>query len=130
MLITGDYNASIAVGQQSKYLAEISCFLGNDYINNMLQVGSAKLFATGQYNRKEAIIDSYINRSETEEEWPKNYKQEGAKDLLQAWTPEHFIQSRNLIKHYLVFKRDYFGNTSLKPLHPLPSEITFDDWVE
>lgn len=125
----GEYNAEIAVGQRSEYLAEISCFLGNDYIGNMPQVGSAKLFANGQYGKKEAIIDSYINRSKTEEQWLMKFKEErGANDPLESWSPDRFIKSRNLIKHYPVFKRDSLGNISLRPLRPLPAEIPFADW--
>ena len=47
-LTSGDYNAAITVGQQSNYLPEISCFLGNDFNDQILGVGAATIFATGE----------------------------------------------------------------------------------
>lgn len=57
----GEYNSAIAAGQRSNYLAEISCFLGNDFMDRMPNAGAATVFATGKHASKEnAVIDLFI----------------------------------------------------------------------
>ena len=88
------------------------------------------MFATGkQYQGKEAIIDSFINRSCSEEEWLKrNDVQKGGGTTTDDWSPARFIQCRNLIKHYPVFACDKDGKIQLQPLNPLPDNISISDW--
>ena len=54
----GNYESSIAAGEHSNYLPEISCFLGNDYVDNIPGIGSAAVFGTRGRNNRQSIIDS------------------------------------------------------------------------
>ena len=84
----GKYASAIAEGDRSNYLPEISCFLGNDYIDNIPNVGSATLFGTGGRSNQKAIIDDYINRTIPEREWLKKYQSEKQKEKDCNWTPD------------------------------------------
>ena len=137
-LKAGEYKSPIAIGNRCDYLAEISCLSGNDYINNVPNVGPAAIFGThrGRTNQT-ALIDSFINetatnQSTTVEEWLDTYvtkygKKSSTED--EDWTANRFIKVRNLVKHYPVFSMDKeTGDVTLQPLNPLPSNVSNEEW--
>lgn len=143
-LKAGGYESAIGIGQRAEFLPEISCLSGNDYINNLPNVGSATIFGThkGRANQT-AVIDSYIENAtakdgtRNEEQWLIDYKHQFSKskpdntnnDASEEWTPHRFTRARNLIKHYPVFeKNDATGEIILTPLNPLPKDVSYDDW--
>ena len=131
-LKAGKYQSPIAIGNRCDYLAEISCLSGNDYINNVPNVGPAAIFGThkGKTNQT-ALIDSFINetvtQSTTVEDWLDQYvtrygKKSSTED--EAWTVDRFIKVTNLIKHYPIFSKDgATGAVTLQPLNPLPNNV-------
>lgn len=142
-LKSGKYDSPLEIGRRSEFLAEISCLSGNDYIDNLPSVGSAAIF--GNYKKRTnqtALIDSFIenvviNGLNSEKKWLEDYATTHAKktksddnvSLPEDWSADSFIKVRNLIKHYPVFARcNATGTILLKPLTPLPSDISNDDW--
>jgi hypothetical protein len=98
--------SDLAVNGCIDYLAYISCVLGNDSIDNIPNIGPAKLFGTGGCAHMESIINVIIGRVESEEKWLKRYKSSvGADNTLDAWSA-----CRNLIMCYPVFVQGADGN--------------------
>ena len=136
-LVDGSYDSLLEKGQRSKFLAEISCLSGNDYINNVPNVGPAAIFGTHKSRTNQtALIDSFIddtvtNNTKTERQWLDDYiTKYGTEDGdNNGWSIDRFIKARNLIKHYPIFaKNDETGDITLQPLNPLPSNIPHDEW--
>ena len=142
-LKAGKYNSPIAHGYRFNFLTEISCLSGNDYIDNLPNVGPAVIFGNHKTKKNQiALIDSFIvdtaiTKSKTEEEWLNDYMTAHGKKSSsgdddesspEGWTPERFIKVRNFIKHYPIFAKDKeTGEISLQPLNPLPSNVSYDD---
>ncbi|KAL9188999.1 hypothetical protein ACHAXT_011489 [Thalassiosira profunda] len=126
-LKSGEYNSPISVGERHDYLAEISCLLGNDFVDRKRGHGPATVFATGGRSSRVAVIDSFIQRTTTEEEWLQQFEEDGG-ESASRWTADRFIRSRNLILHYPVFKKDANGKVTLQPLNPLPDSVSHADW--
>ena len=146
-LKSGNYDSPIAEGNRSDYLAEISCLLGNDYIDNIPGIGPTAVYGTHKNKKqnKGALIDLYIdevvkNKTKSEVQWLKEYeatnrKKSSAEDTENDgehgsgnWTPEYFIKVRNAILHYPVFAKDEdTGLITLQPLRPLP-DVSLEDW--
>lgn len=126
----GDYNSPIAVGDRINYLPEISCFLGNDYIERIRGNGVATVFATGARRKNVAVIDSFVNKTSSETEWLKALEKptENPPKSPTEWTADRFIRTRNLIRHYPVFKRSSSGVVTLEPLNPLPASVLYQHW--
>ena len=136
-LKAGSYNSPLAIGRRSEFLPEISCLSGNDYINNLPNIGPASIFGTHKNRTNQtALIDSFINdtvinNTKTEEEWLDGYitKYDKKRGDNNCWSPDDFLKARNLIKHYPIFvKNKETGDISLQPLNPLPSNVSYDDW--
>ena len=146
-LKSGKYDSPIAEGYRSDYLAEISCLLGNDYIDNIFGIGPAALYGSHR-SRKDQVsfIDSYIDevvkkKTKSVVQWLEEYastnrKTSGAEDTnndgengSDNWTPEYFIKVRNAILHYPIFAKDEdTGLITLQPLRPLPDGVSLEDW--
>ncbi|KAL9189536.1 hypothetical protein ACHAXT_009211 [Thalassiosira profunda] len=140
-LKSGEYSAEVAKGKRADYLPEISCFLGNDYINNLPDIGPAKIFGTGRYSKQQAVIDAYIEIMEgpdpDERKWLLGFESSARGSARtssksppeEAWSVDRFIATRNLLRHYPVFKRDAAtGNLTLGPLNPLPDGVSLLEW--
>lgn len=126
----GDYNSPIANGDRSKYLPEISCFLGNDYIERLSGNGVATVFATGGRSNREAVIDSFIGKEVSERKQWLNELEKSNDSGPNKWTAELFISTSNLLRHYPVFRRNDFGVITLEPLNPLPEGVAHENWGE
>lgn len=138
----GAYDSPIAIGRRSEFLAEISCLSGNDYIDNIYNIGSAAIFGTHKKRKdQKALIDSFIEdtaiqKTKSEREWLENYwathnkkkESEDGECDPEAWSVDRFLHVRNLIRHYPVLKRNDSGSICLAPLTPLPSNIEYCDW--
>ena len=134
-LKAGKYKSPIAHGYRFNFLTEISCLSGNDYIDNLPNVGPATIFGNHKTKKNQiALIDSFIvdttiKKSKTEQEWLNDYmtvhgKKSSSGDddesSPEGWTPDRFIKVRNFIKHYPIFAKDKeTGEISLQPLNAL-----------
>ena len=139
----GKYKSPIEIGKRCDFLAEISCLSGNDYINNIPNVGPAAIFGTHKKKKDQiALIDSFIEetvtkQTKTEEEWLNEYYTKYSKKSSDGdverqpedWTVERFIKVRNLIKHYPIYAKDgVTGAVTLQPLNPLPNNVPPNEW--
>ena len=134
----GSYDSLLEEGRRSEFLPEISCLSGNDYINNVHNVGPAAIFGTHKSRTNQtALIDSFIeetasdSKSKTEKEWLDEYitKYDKKSGDNNGWSSDRFINARNLIKHYPVFvKNEETGEITLQPLNPLPTDVLYEEW--
>ena len=142
-LKSGAYGSPIEVGRRAEFLSEISCLSGNDYIDNLPNVGPAVIFGNHKTRKNQtALIDSYIEevagkQTRTELEWLEDYssthgkkkKSDATVSLPEDWSVDRFVQVRNLIKHYPVFSKcKETGEIDLKPLNPLPNHVSSNEW--
>ena len=128
-LTRGGYSAEIAKGNRLDYLEEISCLLGNDYIARLYGNGPATVLQGT--NGRRPLIDQYIDHVQSgkpEREFLLEVERSNKKNSHPdgCWT-ERFIQSRNLICHYPVFKREG-GQVKVVPLNPLPADVSYGEW--
>jgi len=137
-LKAGDYNSALAAGKRSEYLPELSCLAGNDYIDNLQNVGPAAILGTWKKppKNKKAELDSLIERTESVRDWLVGLEQrhprksdDAEESSEEDWSVQRFINVRNLIHHYPVFKKcPLSGEITLEPLNLLPSYTSYDDW--
>lgn len=142
-LKAGKYKSPIEEGRRSEFLPEISCLLGNDYMNNLPNVGHATIFGTDRRKKGQtALIDSFINetvinKTKTEQQWlvdymtvyGKKHEDDNNESSEEDWSPERFIKVRNLLKHYPIFaKNKETGEITLQPLNPLPKHVSYNEW--
>lgn len=138
-LRSGEYESPISVSNRIDFLPEIAAILGCDYYEGLSGIGPGRLFAIGKkLEGKEAVIDSYAQKTTTDEEWieqcERKYRRGKPKSDDEAmtdetaWSASKFMHCKNLLRHYPVFKRDESGNITLKPLNPLPDDVSESDW--
>mmetsp|Transcript_2100 Transcript_2100/g.3218 ORF Transcript_2100/g.3218 Transcript_2100/m.3218 type:complete len:677 (-) Transcript_2100:130-2160(-) len=131
-LQTGAY-ASRIKGRRLRYLPEISCLMGNDYIKRWKFNGPIKVL--GKNDGDQCLIDELINHivgGGRMKDWLLKFEELHSHNRPEGcahgnWS-DRFIYSCNLIRYYPVFKRDLSGNVSLEPLNPLPVGCSRDEW--
>ena len=130
-LQTGEY-ASQITGRRLRYLPEISCMMGNDYIKRWKSNGPTKVLGkNGGRGHIDWLIDHLEGGGEMKD-WLLKFEELHAHNRPETYAPgawsDRFVHSCNLIRYYPVFKKDSSGCVSLEPLNPLPVGCPRDEW--
>ena len=130
-LQTGAY-ASRITGRRLRYLPEISCLMGNDYIERWRLNGPTRVLGK---DGKGGLIDWLIDHLEgggEMKDWLLEFEELYRHNRPDTYAPgdwsDRFVHSCNLIRYYPVFKKDSSGNVSLEPLNPLPDGHPRGEW--
>ena len=65
-LKSGAYGSPIEVGQQAEFLPETSCLSGNDYIDNLPNVGPAVIFGNHKTKKNRCIFSTAADQDKVE----------------------------------------------------------------